>query len=636
MNAYLRLLATLRPYFGRLAVALFCMALYAATSGLSLGMISPFMQVLFERGRSGQTVSQVEPGGSSAPGAEALGGGADIAGQALGSTTPHLDVARLLPDAWRAEADRLLLGVPPLVALERICVVFLVVFFLKNLADYLQGYLMVSVEQAAIRDLRNRLFRHILDLGLSFFHASKSGALISRVTNDMEYLRASLAAGAGNLVKHTLTLLVSLAWAFWVSWKLALLAMLILPPATITLTIIGRKMRKRSGQAQERMADVTGVLQETISGVRVVKAFGAERHESSRFAAVNQRFYDAFVHLRRVSAAARPMSEYVIVFVAVAMLWLGGREIFVSRSLEPQQFVLFVGALLTTISPIKSLAEVNANVQQGVAAARRVFALMDTPLAIVDAPGARPAARLQHGIRFQDVHFRYDPARSVLSGVTLEIPRGEVVALVGSSGAGKSTAMDLVARFYDPTGGRIEVDGVDLRDLTVHSWRDQLGVVTQETILFHDTVRHNIAYAREDADDEAVEAAARAANAHAFIERLPQGYDTVIGDRGVRLSGGERQRLAIARALLRNPPVLLLDEATSALDTESERLVQAALDRLMQDRTVLVIAHRLSTVQHANRIVVLEKGRIVAIGTHGSLIEQDGLYRRLYNLQFVA
>jgi subfamily B ATP-binding cassette protein MsbA len=429
---------------------------------------------------------------------------------------------------------------------------------------------------------------------------------------------------------------VSLGWAFWVSWKLALLSMVVLPPAALTLAVIGRKMRKRSGQAQERMGDLTGILQESLAGARVVKAFGAEGHESARFRDANQRYFRAFVHLRRVSAAARPLSEYALVAVAVAMMWLGGREIFLTGTLEPQQFMLFVGALLTTISPIKSLSEVNANVQQGVAAAQRVFRLLDTPPDIVDRPGARRLAQPPERIAFEGVSFEYQADLPVLHGVDLEVQRGEVVALVGSSGAGKSTAMDLLARFYDPTGGRVLIDGADLRDLAVASWRAQLGIVTQETILFHDSIRDNIAYGRPEAGPEAVEAAARAANAHGFIERLPHGYDTVIGDRGARLSGGERQRLAIARALLRNPPVLLLDEATSSLDTESERLVQDALERLMRDRTVLVIAHRLSTVQHADRIVVFEKGRIVASGRHDELIAQGGLYRRLYDLQFVA
>jgi subfamily B ATP-binding cassette protein MsbA len=452
----------------------------------------------------------------------------------------------------------------------------------------------------------------------------------------MEYLRASLASAISNLTKDGLTLLGAMVVVLVLSWKLALMAFVILPPVALVLAVIGRKMRKRSGQAQQRMGEISSILQEAISGVRVVKGFAMEGHELARFDQANQGFFRAFVRLRRVSAAARPLSELASVLVAVAMLWVGGREIFVSHALRPETFVQFVVGLLTMISPIKSLAEVNSNVQQGIAAAQRVFSVLDTVPEVVDKPGARALAPFRDVIRYEGVGFSYEGGASVLKDLSFDLRRGQVVALVGSSGAGKSTTMDLLARFYDPTAGRITVDGVDLREVTVASLRGQLGVVTQETILFHDTVRNNIAYGLADAGAEAVEAAARAAHAHEFISRMPQSYDTVIGERGVKISGGERQRLAIARALLRNPPLLLLDEATSSLDTESERLVQAALERLMHDRTVLVIAHRLSTVQHADRIVVLERGQVVADGTHDQLMSQDGIYRRLYNLQFVA
>jgi ATP-binding cassette, subfamily B, bacterial MsbA len=368
----------------------------------------------------------------------------------------------------------------------------------------------------------------------------------------------------------------------------------------------------------------------------VVKAFGMEAFERRRFDRANDEFFRAFVRLRRVSAAAQPLTEFAIVLAAVAMLWFGGRQIFSQHGLSPQAFMLFVGALLTMLGPIKSLAEVNANIQQGVAAAQRVFSMLDTPPAITDRRGAVELRPLADCIRYEGTSFAYEAGRPVIEDVSFELRRGEVVALVGSSGAGKSTLMDLLARFYEPTGGRITLDGVDLRDGTVASLRGQLGIVTQETILFHDTVRANIAYGLTDASDESVRAAAVAAHADGFVRALPLGYDTVIGERGVKLSGGERQRLAIARALLKNPPILLLDEATSSLDTESERLVQEALERLMHDRTVLVIAHRLSTVQHADRILVLEQRRLAESGTHRELMERDGLYRRLYDLQFAG
>jgi len=623
MKSYLRLLAYMRPYSRVLIAALALMALYAAMNFASLGMISPLMSVLFEHAERGgvavsTTVTPLPHAG------------------ALGVRPGGVDRLPGWPEPLRSWGQRVLVGARPLVALERICIIFLVVFLLKNLADYLQSFLMASIEQATIRDLRRDLYAHLHRLSLSFYHGRRTGTLISRITNDVEYLRASLASGISNLVKDGLTLIGCLVWVFRLSWGLALLSFIVLPPVAFTLVVIGRKMRKRSIQAQERMADITGILQETFSGVRVVRAFGAEGFEQSRFDEANRGFYRAFMRLRRVSAAARPLSEMAIVTVAVAMLWFGGREIFVSHALQPQTFMLFVGALLTTMSPIKSLSEVNTNVQQGVSAAQRIFAIMDTLPEIVDRPGAVTLSVFRDSIRYESVGFAYRAGTPVLQDVSFEIKRGEVVALVGSSGAGKSTTMDLLARFYDPTAGRITLDRVDLRDAAVTSLRRQLGIVTQETILFHDTVRNNIAYGLRDASDRAVRGAAEAAHAHEFIQRLPKGYDTLIGDRGVQLSGGERQRLAIARALLRNPPILLLDEATSSLDNESERLVQEALERLMHDRTVLVIAHRLSTVQHASRIVVLDRGRVAASGTHAELLEQDGIYARLYNLQFVA
>ena len=631
MSIYFRLLGYLKPYRLRLLSAIACMVIYAAASAISLGFVAPFMKVLFERGRPESAVAEH----ARAPAAAGTEGGSRPPAAAA---APTERTTRLVgwPAPLREWASRTLLNARPLVALERLCLLILVALLLKNLADYVQAFLMVSVEQAAIRDLRTELYAHLQRMSLDFYHGRRTGALVSRVTNDVEYLRASLASSISNLVKDSLTLAGCLAWVFIASWKLALLSLAILPPVALALVAIGRKMRKRSGLAQERMGDLTSILQETIAGARVVKAFGMEAFEQRKFDDANQRYYRAFVRLRRVSAAARPVSEYAIVLVAVAMLWFGGREIFEGHSLEPQQFVLFVTALLSTISPLKSLSEVNANVQQGVAAGSRLFGLLDTPPTVVDTPGARALSGFEDRIRYEGVSFAYQPGQPVLQEVSFEIGRGDVVALVGGSGAGKSTAMDLLARFYDLSAGRITVDGVDLRDVTIASLRAQLGIVTQETILFHDTVRNNIAYGLAGADEDAVRGAARAAHAHDFITRLPQGYDTVIGERGAKLSGGERQRLAIARALLKNPPLLLLDEATSALDAESERLVQAALERLMRDRTVLVIAHRLSTVQHADRIVVLESGRVVASGAHAELIERDGAYRRLYNLQFVA
>jgi subfamily B ATP-binding cassette protein MsbA len=600
LSALARLFGLLRPYRLRLAAAIACMVVYSITSTLWIALIQPFMAVLFR--------------GSAAPAAPA--------------------VAQGWLATLQAQATVWLTGATPLESFGRLCLLILALFLVRNVADYTAAYLSVSVEQAATRDLRRRLFAHLQALPLAWLHQRRGGEILSRLTNDVEALRGSLAAGISNLLKDGLTLLGCVIWVFAASWKLALFAFVVLPPAAAALVAIGRKMRKRSGTAQERMADLTGIVQENIGGGRIVRAFGAERFEEARFERANTGYFRAFTRLRRVSAAAKPLSEYVIILVAVAIGWMGAREVFLSGTLPPERLFTFVAALLAMLSPVKSLSEMGGTVAAGLGAADRVWAMLDTPPTIADRAGARVLAPFHDEVRFERVSFAYRERQPVLHDVDFRVKRGEVVALVGASGAGKSTALDLLARFHDPTSGRITFDGTDLRDATLASLRAQLGIVSQETILFHDSVRANVAYGLDGVDGARVESAARAAHAHEFVSRMPQGYDTVVGDRGVLLSGGERQRLAIARALLRNPPILLLDEATSALDAESERLVQDALERLMQDRTVLVIAHRLSTVQHADRILVLEGGRIVQQGRHEALLAEAGPYARLHALQF--
>jgi subfamily B ATP-binding cassette protein MsbA len=595
-----RLFGLLRPYRLRLGAAILCMVVYSLTSTLWIAFIQPFMAVLF----TGTAAPTAQAGGAAWLGALQQG----IAGW-LGSSRP-------------------------LVAFERLCVLILALFLVRNVADYVASYLSVSVEQAAMRDLRRRLFAHLQSLPLSWLHERRGGEILSRLTNDVEALRGSLAAGISNLLKDGLTLLGCVVWVFAASWRLALFALIVLPPSAWALVTIGRKMRKRSGRAQERMAELTGAVQENITGGRIVRAFGAERFEERRFERSNTGYFRAFTRLRRVSAAAKPLSEYVVIAVAVAIGWMGAREVFETHTLAPERLFTFVAALLAMLSPVKSLSEMGGTLAAGLGAADRVWGMLDTPPSIVDAPGARPLVPFHDEIRFERVSFAYRPGVPVLRDLELRVRRGEVVALVGPSGAGKSTTLDLLARFHDPTSGRITFDGIDLREATLASLRAQIGIVSQETILFHDTVRANVAYGIDTPDPVRVEEAARAAHAHEFVSRMPQGYDTMVGDRGVLLSGGERQRLAIARALLRNPPILLLDEATSALDAESERLVQDALERLMRDRTVLVIAHRLSTVQHADRILVFDGGRLVEQGSHEELLAGDGVYRRLHALQF--
>jgi len=408
----------------------------------------------------------------------------------------------------------------------------------------------------------------------------------------------------------------------------------VLPLSLLVIVTIGKRLRRYSHHQQERLADLTSVLQETVYGIRVVKAFAMEQFEKRKYMAESSRVFRDMFKIARTNRLSSPLSEQMAVIVGAVILWYGGRQVFVEQSLEPAAFLTFLAAMFSLLHPVKELSQVNNGIQEGMAAADRLFEILDSPAEPGIEDGLPVLADVKGRVEFCDVHFEYLPSEPVLRGIDLVAEPGEVVALVGSSGAGKSTLVDLIPRFYDPQQGQVLVDGHDVRDVSLHSLRDSLGIVTQEVILFNDTVRNNIAYGLGDVDQARVDEAARAANAHDFIQRMPEGYDTVIGDRGTKLSGGQRQRLSIARAILKNPPILILDEATSALDTESEQLVQEAIDRLVQDRTTFVIAHRLSTIRSADRIYALKEGRVVEAGNHDQLLAAGGVYADLYNLQF--
>jgi subfamily B ATP-binding cassette protein MsbA len=531
---------------------------FALTSGISIGMISPFVKILFTPRHAAEA-----PAALPAPIAAVTGLDA-TAPPAVSEAAPDEAAKSGIParaSAWKKDLrtwfEHFFLTGNPITSLTRICLTLLIVFFLKNVFDYLQSVLTVSVEQAVVRDLRNEVYGHLHELSLSFFHSRRTGALLSRLTNDIALVRGALAAGFSNFVKSILLLTVCLFWIFWTSWRLALVSCLVVPPSVFLIVWLGKKLRRRSTITQERMADLNSILQETLTGIRVVKAFSMEEFEKQKFARVAQAYFRSFVKQRRLGALAGPLSETLGVFAATLVLWYGGHEILLQRSMEPQQFFIFLFAMLQLMSPLKSLSNVNATIQEGLAAAVRIFRLLDTKPTVVSRPGARIAQGIQEGIDFDHVSFRYGGGPHVLSDVTFEVRAGEVVALVGPSGAGKSTLADLVARFYDPTEGSIRLDGKDLRDYDLASHRRMMGVVTQESILFNDTVWNNIAYGVTDADEEAVRRAARAANAERFILDMAEGYQTTIGDRGVLLSGGERQRIAIARAIFKNPSLLL-------------------------------------------------------------------------------
>jgi subfamily B ATP-binding cassette protein MsbA len=517
-----------------------------------------------------------------------------------------------------------------------VAITILTLYLLKGACSYLSTTLVASAGQRAVTDLRNRLYEHVLSQSFTFLSRNSTGSLMSHITTDVEKIQNAVSEMAGDLLKEGLTVLALVLILFIKDWRLALLSLVAMPLAFYPLVRLGRHLRASSETSLRRWRDISEILQETISGFRVVKAFGMEGFETSRFRRAAARLFHVNMRITRTTAFLPPLMEAVGGVALVGALFYGSHAIRSGR-LTTGAFTSFAIALFAMYTPIKRLSRLSATLQAALAAGGRIFEVLDTHLEVREAPGSRPLRRMEKEIEYRDVGFQYADSQgtAVLRRVSFTARASEVVAIVGTSGAGKTTLMNLLPRFYDVTDGAITIDGTDIREGTLKSLRDQIGLVTQETVLFNDTVRANIAYGLEDVDEARIESAARAAFAHDFILDLPRRYDTVIGERGSRLSGGQRQRIAIARALLKDPPILILDEATSALDAESERLVQQALSNLMKGRTTLVIAHRLATVRNADRIVVLDGGEVKETGTHEELLRRPkGIYNRLYELQF--
>jgi subfamily B ATP-binding cassette protein MsbA len=508
----------------------------------------------------------------------------------------------------------------------------LIIYLLKGLGSYGQTVLMNYIGQRVIADLRYSLYRHIQLQPLSFFTKNPTGILMSRITNDVNLIQGAVSEAVTSILKDTFTLIGLIFVIFYRDWKLAIIAMFVFPVAIYPVAEFGRKMRRIASDSQVTMGTLSTLLQETISGNRIVKAFGMENYENERFAKENERLFKLTMKSVSVRAISTPLMELLGGLGIAAIIFYGGYQVIYGIS-TPGTFFSFLTALLLLYEPAKRLTGVNNTIQQGIAGAERVFTVIDTIPEIEDKPGAKPLPQITQGIDIDHVTFRYEEI-PVLKDVHLKIKAGEVIAFAGMSGGGKTTLVNLIPRFYDVTEGRILIDGRDIRDVSIESLRGQIAIVTQQTILFNDTIRNNIAYGDIRKSEEDIVRAAKAANAHDFILKLPDGYDTIIGEQGVKLSGGERQRISIARALLKDAPLLILDEATSSLDTEAEVEVQDALDELMKGRTTLVIAHRLSTIRNADRIIVLVNGKIVEEGTHESLLAKKGEYYKLYNLQF--
>lgn len=592
-SLYPRLLGFLKPHWWRMAGTILCNLLAAVLDVFTITLLIPFLNALFNQPQTG-LITQIQ---------------------------------ERVVGAFLDPADRM--G-----SLRNILVLIMVAVVVKNLLIWLSSQLGASLQEYVTRDLRNAIYRHLQRLPLPYFTRTKTGQLLTRVLNDTQQTKAVITESVTRSIQSAAMVITSIVALFMISWRLALLTLVTAPLLIGLLQPVLRSLRRGHRRLSNQFGDMTSVVQEAVSGIRLVKSFGGEEYEYGRFREASDKYARGMMRVTRLAQLAIPITETVGTGVAVIVLWFGAREVLVAGSLDGTTLIAFLALTLRILQPLKQLSQVPTVAALSMAAAERVFEVLDAESEYDRDRGTRTVSALNQGIEFKRVAFAYEEA-PVLDDVSFTARRGDITAIVGASGAGKTTLVDLIPRFYEPTKGQVLIDGVDSREIALRALRSLIGIVSQDTVVFNDTVRNNLAYGGSARfSEEQVIAAARAANAHDFISQLPDGYDTVLGERGTRLSGGQRQRIAIARALLIDPPILILDEATSALDTESERLVQEAIDRLLRGRTVFVIAHRLSTVAHATQILVLDQGRVVEHGTHEDLLARRGTYHRLHALQF--
>lgn len=604
MILYLRVLSYVKPYRLMVAMSLLSSILFVMLNAFSIWMVSSLISTI------------MNPEGShSAPiiNAETLHGKLENLAVQLVGTGSQLE------------------------QLGNLCIILVVAYILKNIFFYLNNIAISFVQNRMIMDIRNQLFSHLQKLPISFFNKNKSGELTSIIMNDVSNMRVAFTQSIQSLINEPISILVLLGMLLIISTKLTLYALITVPVSAFIITKLGQSIRRKAKRSSLSIAGLMNILQETIGGIRIVKAFVMEKFEIQKFLKENKKYFSLTFKQENMKNLTTPINDLIGVSVGVWLLWVGGREVLVHGTLTPDGFIRFIIYLFAMLQPARKLGNVNAQIQVGLASAARVFSITDVQSDIREPEDPISIHKLTQGVFFKKVSFQYENSSTPsVKDISLSIERGEVLALVGSSGAGKTTIADLIPRYYDVSKGSIEIDGIDIRSISTNQLRKLMGIVSQDTILFNDSIAHNIKYGQPEADLDAVIKAAEAANAAEFIAGLPEGYDTIIGEKGTRLSGGQRQRISIARAILKNPDILILDEATSALDTESERKVQEAIDNLVKDRTVIVIAHRLSTITKADRIIVLDKGEIVESGTHTELLERKGKYHQLYQIQFAG
>lgn len=617
MNTYKRIITFIIPFWKHIIVAVLCSIFYSLLHGASVYLAIPLLDTLFQQSGVGET--EIESASSSA------------------------EPSSLIPDWLNSIATDFVDTFHNFIftgdiseILFRICILILIAFLGKSIFGYLEAYYLAYVQQGIIKSFRDQTYIHLHKLPMSYFKNERTGDLISRITNDVGLIQNSFRAVFKSIFREPITIIVFTIIAISISWQLFLISLIVLPISTIIIGYIGVSLRNQTKKLQMQIGNITAVLQETIVGVKIVKAFGMENYENKKFMDITKKYLKIALKKVRVQNISSPTTEFLAVIVGVVIIYYGGLLVIVDKTLKASEFMAFLFAIFQMIPPMKVIATVNNRIQESIAAGDRVFELLDTEPKIKNIDNPRSIMAFENEIKFENVCFNYDDSdEAILNNVSVKVKKGEIIALVGSSGAGKTTLVDLIPRFYDPTSGFISVDGEDIKNYDIGDLRALMGIVTQETVLFNESIKKNIAYGLDNYSMEKIIEVAKIANAHNFISELPNGYETVIGEQGTKLSGGQRQRISISRALLKNPPIMVFDEATSALDNESEMLVQEAIERLMKERTTFVIAHRLSTIRNADRILVLDKGSIVQQGKHDEIInDQDGIYSKLYELQF--